>query len=74
MFPVPIPTITKTKVYEIDVTANENGETSITFPDELGLLQYWKAGQKTYWIDHGNGNWSIYVNNGEEDATEVSTD
>lgn len=70
--PIVVKSNNKTKVYCVDVTANENGETSISFPDEMGLLKYWKSGDKTYWIDHGNGNWSIYMHREEEDnASEV---
>lgn len=64
---IPFPVIPKSKVYCIEIGGNENGEKTMTFPDEMGsIMKYWVSGDKTYWIDHGNGNWSIYVHKPEE--------
>lgn len=75
MFQIITQNKTKTKVYPIKVEA-QNGEKAISFPDEMGLLKYWRVGETTYWVDHGNGSWSIYVDQIEEDTddSEVQSD
>ena len=72
---VKVPTKVRTKVYEIVVEEGSDGEFTISMPDEMKLMKYWAVGMKTYWIDHGNGNWSIYTNDEDkEDASEAQSD